>query len=183
MEQLRYFHPNLKFTQEHSREEINFFDVTVKNNHGEFITNLYFKPTGGHKYLLFESCHPSHTKSSIIFSQALRMRRICSKKSDFVANVAKLKEWFIERGCPEDMVNNETRRALESPSLGRPKTSERRVSGNCGTMVFLVVNCNPILCRLGQVMREKLCFLYQDEEVKQVFNPAPFCFLSQCENS
>ena len=45
-------------------------------------------------------------------------------------------------------------------------------SGNYGTGVPLVVNYNPVLCRLGQVIRKNLCFLYQ--EVKQVFNPAPF---------
>ena len=73
-ERLNNFHPNLKFTHERSRDEINFIDVTVRVNHGEFITNLYCKPTDSHLYLHFESCHPSHTKSSIIFSQALRMR-------------------------------------------------------------------------------------------------------------
>ena len=92
LERLNNFHPNLKFTHELSREEINFLDVNVRVNHGEFITNLYCKTTDGHQYLHFESCHPSHTKSSIIFSQALRMRRICSKKSDVAANVRKLKD-------------------------------------------------------------------------------------------
>ena len=72
------------------------------------------------------------------------------------------------------MVNKETKRALESPSLDHSKTSERRVSGNCGTGVPLVVNYNPILCRLGQVLRKNFCFLCQYEKVKQVFNPAPF---------
>ena len=61
------------------------------------------------------------------------MRRICSKKSDLVANIGKLKDRFKERGYPEDMVNKETKMTLESPSLGRSKTSERRVLGNCGT--------------------------------------------------
>ena len=113
-------------------------------------------------------------KSSIIFCQALGMRRICSKKNNLVAIIGKLMDWFKERGYPEDMVNKETKRALENPSLGRSKTSERSVSGNCGKAVPLVVNCNPILCRLEQVIRKNLCFLYQDEEVKQVFNPVPF---------
>ena len=72
------------------------------------------------------------------------------------------------------MVSKETKRTLESPSLGRSETSERSASGNCGTGVPLVVNCNPILCRLGQVIRKDFCFLYQAEEVKQVFNPAFF---------
>ena len=101
------------------------------------------------------------------------MRRIYSKKSDLVANVRKLKDWFKERGYPEDMVNKETKRVLESPSLGRSKTSERSVSGNCGNGVPLVVNYNPILCRLGQVIRKNPCFLYQDQEVKHVFISPP----------
>ena len=88
--------------------------------------------------------------------------------------IGKLKDWFKERDCPEDMVNKETKWALESPSLGRSKTSERRISGNCGTGVPLVANYNPVLCCLGQVICTNLCFLHQDEEVKQVFNPSPF---------
>ena len=174
LERLNYFHPNLKFTHERSREEINFLDVTIRVNHGEFITSLYFKPTDGHQYLHFESCHPSHTKSSNIFSQNLRMGRICCKKIDLVANVRNLKYWFKERGYPEDMVNKETKKALESPPLGCSKTSERSVSGNGETGVALVVNYNPILCGLGQVILKNICFLYQDEDVKQVFNPSPF---------
>ena len=100
LERLNNFHPNLKFTHERSREEINFFDVTVRAHH-EFITNLCCKPTDGHKYLHLQSCHPRHTKTSIIFSQTLRMRRICSKKSDLAANIRKLKDWFKEKGYPK----------------------------------------------------------------------------------
>ena len=77
------------------------------------------------------------------------MRRIYSKKSDLVANVRKLKDWFKERGYPEDMVNKETKRALESPLLDHSKTSERSVSSNGGIGVGLVVNYNPILYCLG----------------------------------
>ena len=102
------------------------------------------------------------------------MRRICSKKSNLVANIGKLKDWFKERGYPEDMVNKETKRVLESPSLSHSKTSERSVSRNCGTGVPVVVNYNPVLCRLGQVIHKNLYFLYQDQEVKQVFSPSPF---------
>ena len=33
---------------------------------------------------------------------------------------------------------------------------------------------NPFLCHLGQTIRKNLFLLYQDEEVKLVFTPAPF---------
>ena len=60
------------------------------------IGNLSPISTGNLLTLQFESCHPSHTKSSIIFSKALRIRRI-----DLVANVAKLKDSFKERVYPK----------------------------------------------------------------------------------
>ena len=47
LELLNNFHPSLKVTHERSREKINFLDVTFRVNHGEFVTNLYCKPTDG----------------------------------------------------------------------------------------------------------------------------------------
>ena len=37
-----------------------------------------------------------------------------------------------------------------------------------------MVNYNPVRCSLGQVIYKNHCFLYQDKEVNQVFNPALF---------
>ena len=61
-----YFYPNLKFTHERFREEINFLDVAVSVNQGKVITDLYCKSKDGHQSLHFESCHSSNTKPSII---------------------------------------------------------------------------------------------------------------------
>ena len=105
------------------------------------------------------------------------MRRICSKKSDVVANVRKLKDWFKERGYP-DIVNKDIKRALYIPSWHYSRTSERTVSGNCGTGAPLVVNYNPIICHFGQVISQNLCFLYQDEELNKYLTlPTLFHFV------
>ena len=83
------------------------------------------------------------------------MRRICSKRSYLFATAKKLKSWFRDRRYPEDVVNKETKRALETPSLGRhTKTSERSATGNGGTGLPLV-NYNPFLSCLRQV--KNLC--------------------------
>ena len=66
------FHPNLKFTSEKSKEKINFLDVVKKIKEGKIITYLYCKPTDGHQYLHYHSCHADHVKRLIIFSQTLR---------------------------------------------------------------------------------------------------------------
>ena len=49
------------------------------------------------------------------------------------------------------MAIKETKRILETPLLGRSKTSERSISDNGRTEVPLTVNCNPFLIPLGQV--------------------------------
>ena len=114
LNRLNSFDPNLGFTHERSREILNFLDVIVKIQQGEFVIDLYCKSTDGHQYLHFDSCHASHTKTSIVYSQALRMKRICSRRSDPIVNINKLKDWFREWGYPEEIVNKETKRALES---------------------------------------------------------------------
>ena len=74
LNRLNSFHPNLRFAHERSRESLNFLDVIVKIQQGEFVTDLYYKSTDRHQYLHFDSCHASHTKTSIVYSQALRMK-------------------------------------------------------------------------------------------------------------
>jgi hypothetical protein len=41
-------------------------------------TDLYSKPTDKHQHLSPSSCHPKHCFKSIPFSQAIRVKRICS---------------------------------------------------------------------------------------------------------
>ena len=63
LNRLNSFHPNLKFTDERSRESLNFLDVIIKIQQVEFVTDLYCKSTDEHQYLHFDSCYASHTKA------------------------------------------------------------------------------------------------------------------------
>ena len=58
------------------------------------------------------------------------MERIYSKRGDLVAN---------DRKQDKNKTNTETKTALETPSLGRSKTSETSVARNSGTGVPLVL--------------------------------------------
>ena len=42
------------------------------------------------------------------------MKRICSRRSDLIVNINKLKDWFREMRYLEEIVNKETKQALES---------------------------------------------------------------------
>ena len=81
-------HPSIKFTHEISNTTISFLDTSNSLSEGVLSTDLYSKPTDTNQYLLPSSCHPPHVTKSIPYSQALRIRRICSTdkslKNDWV---------------------------------------------------------------------------------------------------
>ena len=89
MEDLKKFHPNLRFAYERKKS---FSDVVIKIREGKITTNLSCKPRDGHQYLLYDSCYAEHIKRSIVFSQTLRLKRICSEKRELDSDVEDLRE-------------------------------------------------------------------------------------------
>ena len=76
--QLNSFHPTVKFTDEYSKEIINFLNVNIRLVEGELMTDLFVKPNDTPEFLDPSSSHPYHPKKRIPYSLALRLNRICS---------------------------------------------------------------------------------------------------------
>ena len=76
-------YPSIKFEYEISRARISFLDteICIKNN--KLHTKIFRKKTDCQTYLNINSEHPKSLKNSIPYSQALRIKRICSTKKDF----------------------------------------------------------------------------------------------------
>ena len=53
-------------------------------------------------------------KKSIIFSQTLRLKRICYQKSDLFSHVKEPKNWFRKRGYPVKVISEQVNRESES---------------------------------------------------------------------
>ena len=88
------FHPNLKFTHEKSKSLVNFFDVSVSIVDNKLETDLFCKPMDCHQLLHFNSAHPFHNKKSIVCSQGLCIKRLCSSPLTFQKHLENLKTWF-----------------------------------------------------------------------------------------
>ena len=123
LEDFNKFHHNLKFTYKKSREKINFLDVVIKIKEGRIITDLYCKPTDSHQYLYYYLCHADHIKRSIIFSQALRLKR-CSEKNDLNVGVEDLKIWFVKGDILTILLRNRLKRPLDSLRVMKVKTKK-----------------------------------------------------------
>jgi len=97
-ERLEEFDPHIKFEQTTSTTNIPFLDVQVVNDKGKNSTDLYTKPTDTHQYLNnWASCHPRHNKTSIPYSLALRLRRICSNDQFFEKRAREVQNVLLER--------------------------------------------------------------------------------------
>ena len=71
----------IKFTVEceNDQRSLHFLDCDLKvNQHGEFESTVFRKPTHSDLYLNYESAHPKFVKHSLVSSMCDRVRALCS---------------------------------------------------------------------------------------------------------
>ena len=79
LNELNTKHTSIKFEFKYSRQQIEFLDALVYIDYNNKLqTTLYKKPTDRQNYLHSKSKHSYSLKKSIAYSQALRIKRICS---------------------------------------------------------------------------------------------------------
>ncbi len=116
---LNSVHRTLKFTHEVSDSSLSFLDTLIKKDQdGKLYTDLYSKPTDTHAYLHYSSCHPKHQKTGGPYSQLLRIRRICTKDTDFELHAHTILGFYKARGYPDSLLED---------SLTRVRTQNRSV--------------------------------------------------------
>jgi hypothetical protein len=97
-------HPSIKFTHEVSKTKLSFLDSTTTVKEGNMTTDLYSKPTDKHQYLSPSSCHPKHCFKSISFSQAIRVKRICSTVETTKQRSGDLRHHLKRRGYNDKVI-------------------------------------------------------------------------------
>ena len=97
-EELNSVHPTIKFDYNYSRTSINFLDTSISVTDGRLTTTVFTKPTDRKAYLHSKSYHPRSTKEAISFSQATRLRRICTDLADYDKQSEQLVKDLEERG-------------------------------------------------------------------------------------
>lgn len=94
LEGLNNFDLCLKFTNESRKQILPFLDLKIKFCDGKIRTDLYIKETDRHQYLHYSSSHPHNTKWSIVLTQVLQLKRICSEVKDFQSKLAEMRLSF-----------------------------------------------------------------------------------------
>ena len=76
-----------------------------------------------------------------------------------------MKEWFLARGYPEIVVNNQ----IDKVVFGK----DQSVKKNLGSVIPFVTTYHPKFKELEKLSRDLLHFLYSDGEVQKDFSPPP----------
>ena len=162
--------PSIKFTHEISRTEVNFLDTTVrKNEEGVVSIDVYQKPTDTHPYLHWTSAHPPHLKHSIPYSQALRLRRICSSSTTLTKRIREYSEFFVACGYNRNKVHNDMHKVL---SLSQEECLQTKQKKSTDRIPF-VTTYNPHTTYIAEIAHRNWTFLQSKERMARVFNKRP----------
>jgi hypothetical protein len=153
----------------------NFLDTTTTLSDGYLTTTLYTKTTDKHMYLFFNSCHPPHNKTGIPYSQALRIRRICSNDSEFTKHTELLKGYLLARGYILQLINDSIKwaKSLDRISLITPRPTITNTPMD--SIIPLVTTYHPN-SQANKILQSFKQTLILDPLLKEIFEHQ--CFLT-----
>ena len=94
-----------------SESSLEFLDLRIMIVNGRLETELFVKPTNLQLFLNYDSNHPTHCKDAIVYSQALRVIERCSQPGSAEPHLEKLRERFVERKYPEEIIEKQFQKA------------------------------------------------------------------------
>ena len=179
---LNQCHNSIKFSVVFGRENISFLDTSVSIHNGQLVTDLYTKPTDSHNYLLYSSAHPQHTKDGLPRCQFLRVRRICTFKSDFDKNSVMIARHFLRRGYPEKLVIDSLLevRKLDRDTLLAPKPQPSEPKD--WNKTFMVTTFNPAMTKHKAIIMHNWPLLGAAQSLRETFVAQPIFGHRRCQN-
>ena len=103
---LNELHPSINYTMEQNRSQLPFLDTLIINYRGKIQTDIFYKPTDSKQYLLYTSCHPKHTRNSIPYNLARRLKMIISEETTLNSRLNELKVFLTKRKYPLKLIED-----------------------------------------------------------------------------
>ena len=105
-------------------------------------------------------------KKGIPYSQALRIRRICSEDQFFDVRVGELNGWLFNRGYGENEVLEQISKVRGRDRLSlldrQPKTKDDKT-------IPLILTYHPVLNKVYEILKENSKLILVNDEHKEVF--------------
>ena len=163
--------PSLRFTVKIGGKSLKFMDLFIAIRNGVLQTSVYSKPTDGHLYLHYDSCHPKSTKSAVQTGVALRLRRICSTEEERRKSFKNYKAFLVSRNhSPRDVVENF--RKIKNISRSDARRKRVKAAGQKKQRFFSVYN--PRGPNISTIIKKHEHFIRGHEFLNNLFPPNCF---------
>ncbi|KAM9305342.1 LOW QUALITY PROTEIN: uncharacterized protein PAF06_013880 [Gastrophryne carolinensis] len=96
--------PTISFTLEHSDSQVHFLDVQISIKDHMIHTDLYKKEMDRNTFLRFDSFHPTNMKTSLPYSQFIRLRHIISDDHTYLERAETYIKDFLESDREQDFM-------------------------------------------------------------------------------
>ena len=132
--------------------------------------DLYSKPTDSHSYLRYDSAHPPRCMQSLPYSQFLRIRRICTKKSDFEKHASNMKQDFPHRGYPKRLIEEKLNIVRDkNPKDLRTKSKENQKDNiEIPKEIFMATTFRPCKNSLTATIKQNWNLLERSKTTKDI---------------
>ena len=168
------FHPSIQFTHEISESSIPFLDirVTISPSSIHLKTSVFYKPTDSHTYLNYSSSHPRSTKTSLPFSQFLRLRRLCSSTADFEQHAEEMSVFFTRQGYCKEVVKNSLQRARDIPRT-TALLDKNAASAKENQRPVLAITYHPHNIQIKNILLKNFHIIQSDPALLEIFPKPP----------
>ena len=162
--------PSVQFEKTISNTNIPFFDVNNILENSRLTTDLYSKPTDKHKYLYYTCCHPKHTKTSLPYSLALCLRRICSNEALSQKHIEEMHTHLLQWGCKRGCIKYAIKKATY---ISRNDALKENSDPQLMNRISLFVTYNPMLPNLHKIFKDLQPCLSSSERCDEAFPNTP----------
>ena len=167
-------HPTIKFEITSSKNNINFLDT---NEIGQLESTIYKKPTDTCALLHRQSFHPEHTKTSVIFSQALRYRRVITKDDNLIQNLQKLRYQLLQRGYKFSEINSQFNKVLHY-SQKQLLINKKQQQQHSNILPF-VVPFDKTTQSISSILKRHWHFINNEPRLKELWPATPILSLKK----
>ena len=181
IEHANSIHDTIKFEGDYSKDRINFLDTTIYFNDNRILeSTLFIKPTDICTLLQAASFHPPHCKKGIIYSQALRYRRLITNDKELEKHLNILKEHLVRRGYDLTFIektfariSNINQNDLLFPDHTNehgPNPNTDNITNNLNKVIPFIVPYDPEITEIGSILRSHWHLIRNNPTLQQVWN-------------
>ena len=177
IKELNEKHRTIKFDFHISPRKIAFLDTILYRDENNIQTTLYRKPTDQQAFLHAKSKHPRSLKGSIPYSQALRLKTICSTTAEFDKNCAIIKQKFLDRQYKEEILDEQIKKVdrIERKKLFISKEKKTKT-------MPLSITYNRTLPNISKIVNRNWNILQINSEFHAVFQATPMIAFKRSKN-